>query len=183
MGVFFVLSDEIIGILFGQKWMPAASIFRGLSFLGAVQSIAVFAGSIFNSQGKTGLAFRIGLFTKPLMITGILLGLFTKGIPGLIAGYTLTGLIAFTVESHYISGLFGKKFTDLIRAVYKEMLLSLAVVAAVYYLNEWLSLEAWQKIVVSLSVGGGLYLGFNALWKTVGYVYVLNRIKKWRDAS
>ncbi len=99
----YFFANEVVLILFGNQWLDVIPIIKALCFLGSIQSIGTLSGSIYNSQGKTHLQFKVGLFSKIVMSSGIIYGLLSSGIFGLIFYYTLTSVFIFFVELFFIT--------------------------------------------------------------------------------
>src|SRR5690606_13722706 len=124
MGFLYIVSKEFIVLLYGNNWIESVPIFQGLCFLGAIQSIGVYSGIIFSSQGKTYLQFKVGLFLKPLMILGITGGLYWQGIHGMIIGYTLMSTSGFFIESYFVTNVLNQKLYKILQSFYKEAIIS-----------------------------------------------------------
>lgn len=177
MAAMFVLGDEIIMIVYGKNWMESVPIFKGLCFLGAIQSIGTFCGSIFSSQGKTLLQFKMGLFTKTIMISGIVGGLYLGGISGLIIGYTITSCICFIIESFFVMLVLEQKFLLFFTAFIKELLITLFVFGIVYILKAKISLDGLFLNILLVTILGGLfYISLSFLLKTQGILFIKEKI-------
>jgi len=177
MGGLFLWAKDIILLLYGPNWLPAAQMFKGLAFLGAVQSIGVYVGSIFNSQGKTKLQFKIGLFLKPLMIAGILIGLYVNGIMGLIYGYTISSTIAYFVESHYLAKILEQNFIDIIKYFYKESLATIISLGTIFTLNNTLSLNADIRLkILLILIYVLIYLILSYLFNSLAFNLIKSKI-------
>lgn len=184
MGYLFLMGDEIIYLLYGEEWSRSADIFKGLCFLGAIQSIGVFGGSIFSSQGRTFLQFKIGLVVKPLMLFGIIAGLYLGDINGLIIGYTLTSSFGFFIESFYVAKILGQKLRSFVGAIYKEFLITFLTLAICYFVSNSLSFSYdIFKMVFNGILGVILYGSLAYALKLSGFKFFkikLDEIKKNR---
>jgi len=158
MGFLFLFSNEIILLLYGEKWLPMVPIFKGLSFLGAIQSIGTYSGSIFTSQGKTQLQFKIGMIVKLFMISGILLGLFFNGIIGLIIGYTITSSIAFFIETYYVTKILNVSLKEFLKYIYKEIFLSIGLTALFFILFKIYDFSLFQRFFLTIILGGIVFI-------------------------
>ncbi len=100
-----LLAEPLILIVYGPQWHAAVPIFQVLSLLGMLQAIAALSGDIYLSQGKTALMFKVGLVSKGCMIIGIVSGLFSAGLMGMVYGYCITSMLAFFLETYYLGRL------------------------------------------------------------------------------
>jgi O-antigen/teichoic acid export membrane protein len=54
-----LLAPEIVGVAYGQKWLPMIGALQILSMLGAARAIGVVGGSMFNAIGKPNVSFYV----------------------------------------------------------------------------------------------------------------------------
>jgi len=172
MAVLYIFGGEIILFMYGKDWVESISIFKGLCFLGAIQSLGVYCGSIFSSQGRTYLQFKLGLFLKPLMISGIVFGLYWNGIDGLIIGYTLTSCIAFGIESFFITKILDQKPIEMLKSFYKEFLITSVLMIGFLIVEKYFALHIILKMLTILLIGGSLYFFLSMKLKVRGVLFV-----------
>jgi O-antigen/teichoic acid export membrane protein len=183
MGILYLFADEIIVVLYGKNWLPTATILKGLCFLGAIQSIGTYSGSVFSSQGKTYLQFKIGLFLKPLMILGIVIGLYTNGISGVVYGYTFTSCTAFFVESFFLTIILNQKITLFFKGIYKEFLITICTLVFVLLIKKnihWIN-PFCGFLLVSL-IGGIIYFLLTSVFKVYGILFIKEKINGFKKS-
>lgn len=76
----FFASDEIIRLLFGEKWIPAVPCFKFMSISIWAQIITSSSGSIFQSLGNSKMLFISGTLNAVLTVISIILGLIEGNI-------------------------------------------------------------------------------------------------------
>lgn len=118
----YFFAREIVLLLFGSQWLEVIPIIKALCFLGSIQSIGTLAGSIYNSQGKTLLQFKVGLFSKTIMSTGIIYGLSKGGVLDMIFYYTITSSLIFFVELYFVTKILNSSIITLIDELKGELL-------------------------------------------------------------
>lgn len=176
MAMMFLLGREIILLIYGSAWEASVPIFKALCFLGAFQSLGTYCGSIFSSQGKTMLQFKIGLILKPVMISGIVIGLYAGGIMGMIYGYTITSAIVFLIESFFVTLILDKKFFQFFDAFKYEVLATILVFVPLYFIKE--SIGTMDILVNILGIGGTGLAAFaliSYIFKLEGYLLIKNK--------
>lgn len=82
-------AHEVIGLFFGERWLPVAPIFAWLGIAGFSQVVTTTNGWIFICQGRTKEMFRTGIFTAATTIASFIVGL-QWGVVGLAAAYAIT---------------------------------------------------------------------------------------------
>ncbi|PBJ13875.1 MOP flippase family protein [Flavobacterium sp. ACN6] len=177
MGMLYLFGDEIILLLYGEKWIGTIPILKNLCFLGAIQSIGVYCGSIFSSQGQTYLQFRVGLITKPVMILGIVIGLYYNGIMGVIFGYTLTSCLAFFIESFFLARILHQKTYQIFKGFYKEFIITSGLLFISFLVKKSL-IEYNMFLVFSIVLFAGIaiYIGLALFFRLYGAIFLKEKI-------
>ncbi|PRD44712.1 lipopolysaccharide biosynthesis protein [Phyllobacterium phragmitis] len=85
-------SEQVIGILFGQRWLPVAPIFAWLGLAGLIQPISSTTGWIFICQGRTKTMFRWGIYSSLTTVLAFAVGL-QWGAVGVAAAYAISGYV------------------------------------------------------------------------------------------
>lgn len=87
----FLLSDDFVHIVLGDKWAGVIPILKNLSFAAAVQAICT-VGYVFNAKGKTKELFSMNLVINSLLVVSIVLGI-PYGIESVALFYTVASII------------------------------------------------------------------------------------------
>ncbi len=158
----FIMSQEIVIILFGRDWIMAAPIVQILSVYGALRSIGSPVGSLLLAKGKASWGFwwNTGLFFyRPL-------GLWISSQWGLIGiSWGLVFLSASVmIPSWYflVRPLCGAAFIEYYKEIFIPM--SIAVVAGIMaYLSIYFLESTLLKFGISILVGSMAVMGLNYL--------------------
>jgi PST family polysaccharide transporter len=97
-----IVAGEAVPVLFGEHWTAAVPVARILAVAGGAQALGVTVGWIYQSQGRSDLMFRWGVFAALVALIGIVAGL-RWCIVGVAAGYTVA-IVLLTPVSHFIAG-------------------------------------------------------------------------------
>lgn len=174
-----LFAETAILIVYGKQWLPVVPVFRVLCFLGALQSVGTLTGSIFSSQGKTLLSFKVGMIVKPLLIAGIVVGLLWKDLMGMVWGYAITSTIAFFFEIYFVAKVLGKKVSDILLCFWKEALAVLLSIIAVVSIRSGLFITNEVKPVetaILVAVFALVYTGCCIYLKTYSVKFIKERI-------
>lgn len=158
MTYLYIMGEEVILILLGKQWLESVPIFKILCFLGMIQSIGTLIGNIFISQGKTSLLFRIGLVSRAMMITGIIVGLYMGGVKGVALGYLLSSSTAFILETYFVGRILKTSvfriFWNLANTFFCTLFMGLAIYSASLFMPNVLLV----RIIISTLVAALAYL-------------------------
>lgn len=168
MVVLGVYARECILIVYGHQWMEVVPLFRILCFLGAAQSMASIAGPVYYATGKTGLLFKVGLISKTLMITGIVLGLYWGQLKGMVWGYVFSSSVASVIEAYFVSRILIQTlksyFKNILAEIFAAFVLLMILGFAHFLFNSSGSILSYSFII---------FHSFAILFAFLCYVYVL----------
>jgi PST family polysaccharide transporter len=85
-------AGPVVGLLFGEKWLPVAPIFAWLGIASLIQPIGSTTGWIFICQGKTKAMFHWGIYSSVTTVLAFIVGL-KWGAIGVAAAYAISGYV------------------------------------------------------------------------------------------
>ena len=174
----YFFANEIVLILFGDQWLDVIPMIKALCFLGSLQSIGTLSGSIYNSQGKTILQFKVGLFSKVIMSTGIIYGILKGGVLDMIFYYTITSSLMFFVELYFITKILNNSIITLIDELKKELLVIGVYLVSMMLLFSIVNTDSLvNKILIQLS-SVTLFLLLSMKLELFAFQLVKNYLKK-----
>ncbi len=92
-----VYSQEIIYLVLGPQWAPAANLFRILAFAAILQPIGSATGWLFTSLNRADVMARWGLISGPCFVLSFIIGL-PWGAAGVATSYSIVGwLLSYTL--------------------------------------------------------------------------------------
>lgn len=158
-GIFAVSENFVLGVL-GEQWIEMVPLLQVLCLAGIARSIVTVTGSIYLSQGRAKLQFKVNLFTRPIALSGVLIGLLwgVKGIViGMVAATWINSLITLAVAGRLIDlGLF-QLVATFGRTAAAAVFMAVGIMLLDSALQDFGSLAVFFIQVVA---GAGLYLVF-----------------------
>ena len=97
MLLFFFCSEEIMLIMFGNNWLPAAACLKCLSICMWTQMMSSVPGTFFMGMERTDQMFKCGIINLSLIIISIMLGVYFESI------YTLAFFIGISYNIIFLS--------------------------------------------------------------------------------
>ncbi|HEY0130708.1 MAG TPA: polysaccharide biosynthesis C-terminal domain-containing protein, partial [Allosphingosinicella sp.] len=167
------LSPEVIVVLFGAKWLPAAPILSILAIGGILFPLHAINLQMVLAQGRTRIYLRNEIAKKMIGVTCMLVGsLF--GIVGLAwsqVAYSLLAAIVNTRPSHVSLGYgLSKQLRDLSGI----FLATLAMAAGIVLLKTLLDLDPLPTLGICSLAGGLLYLLTGFLVRSASFADALS---------
>ena len=132
-GICLLASDEIISIIYGERWQLSAICFKCLSLGIATQMVTGSAGAIFQALGNTYLLFISSCINTFVTVLFIIYGVIEgKNIETISLCVGLAYIIHFFVAFYLLfKKVFGKKMSTIIKDIWREIVIVLVVVLAV----------------------------------------------------
>ena len=171
LGLLVVADHFVLGV-FGPKWTGVTEILRILCVVGLLQSVTSTAGWIFQSQGRTDLMFRWGLFSGAITLAAFGIGILW-GVKGVAIAYALR-TVALTPPGFAIPGrLIGMRLSEVAGALGGTLACSVAMAGLLLALRGLLPAD----LTVHAALGLEIVLGVTCFAAIVLAV----RLEAWRD--
>lgn len=91
MTLLAVASSDIIRLVLGTEWLPAAAVLTVLALAGARETVFYVSGPLMKATGEVALLLRYEVLATVVQVAGIVVGL-RFGIVGVAVGYAAAGI-------------------------------------------------------------------------------------------
>lgn len=111
MGLAAVSAHELVAVVLGAEWLPAATLLTVLAVAGARETVLYATGPLMKATGHVKLLVRYELLATVLQVGAIVIGL-RWGTLGVAAGYTLAGFVlapVLLVVQQRLAGVTGRQ--------------------------------------------------------------------------
>lgn len=166
-GVFYVIGQDIIITLFGEKWMPSVAIFQILIISACNYPLSSMMLNAFMSKGLSKQNFYIGLFRKGIRIIPLYLAYAYGIIPFAISVVVVSYFLTIT------NAIFLNKYTGLSLGLhFRKIFEGVTPLVLIILIYEIINPE---QIILRLTLALFfilIYFLFNHLIKTEGYVFI-----------
>lgn len=155
-----VLAPDLIPAIFGDKWAPSVPILQVLAFIGILESVQTFNGSIMRASGKPSWQFGIMLLTSVGSVIGFLIavrwGIVAVAASFVIAGYLFAPLSYLAVRSLIQIDL--RTYTRQFVAPLAASLVMIMVVVALRNVLDRYGLNLYLLLSLCIAAGGLTYM-------------------------
>jgi teichuronic acid exporter len=163
MGVFVLLADPIISILFTVEWKPTIVILQWLCLARVLYPIHAINMNILKALGRSDLFLKVDLFKLPFFLIVLFITI-PYGIKVMVMGQVVFSLIEMVINS-YIPGLKLKYgFIAQVKDMFLPFLISVISSTATYFVTQQI-LNNFFKIGVGIVLMTFLYLSLSRLFK------------------
>lgn len=158
------VADNLILVLFGNKWAEVIPIIRILAFVGVLQTLANPTGWIYTSQGKTNWMFWWGIFGSGSIIIAIVIGVLFGSIHSVAIAYLSINLILVYPVVAIPGKLINMKFIEVFKKVFPILLVSVIMAVIVYFLGIILPSQIARSLILLIQIGIGAMIYIMIMW-------------------
>ena len=107
MAFLIVAAREVVALVYGSQWLPAAPLFQILCLAGLGQAVYNATGQVFIATGRTDRLFRAGLALALLLAVAFVLGVLygPQGVAAAYAAAFTIALVPFLLYAYRTIGL------------------------------------------------------------------------------
>jgi PST family polysaccharide transporter len=134
-GLLAVVGQDLIVVLVGEKWADAGTLLAILALRGMPHSIERTLGWLHVSAGRTDRWMKWGLLSVAVHCVAVLIGS-PFGVKGIVLSYVVCTYILFVPAISYAGRPLGIGSRDVVNAVGRPMVASLAAVAGTFLLSQ-----------------------------------------------
>lgn len=172
MGGLAILSEEFVLTAFGKNWVEMIPLVSVLSILGASQSILSLNGVIYNSLGKSYIAFRVSLVFGLLNVIGFYVGIKLNGLMGLVYIYTIIGVLGAIPNFYFAGRLINVSIFEMFKNLSNSFFLTIFMMLIIYFSKIYLSslnLLPVANLIILTVLGAVAYISISILVKSQEY--------------
>jgi len=175
IGASYLISEELIVLVFGDKWLPSVAIFKILILSGFSYPIGSLMVSVLSSRGKSKAFLRLEIYKKMVGSVNLLV-LYFFGID-----IFLYGLIIQAVINNYFNILFAAREIKLgcmifVKPIIIQVCIAITGVVLTTLMTSNMELTDIPMLMIKGSIFILLYILMNILFKTNSFQYVREQV-------
>lgn len=155
------LAPELVPAIFGDKWAPSIPVMQVLAFIGILQSVMFFNGSVMRASGKPSWEFGLMLLNAIFSVIGFLFAV-NYGIVAVAASFVIVGYLLAPLSYAAVRRLIQIQFGAYLRQYAAPLFASLLMVMGIMALKHVINIR-----------GANLYLQLSLYVLTGGLIYLL----------
>jgi O-antigen/teichoic acid export membrane protein len=153
-----VLAEDIVNVVYGPKWLAAATVIPILCVFGALRAISSISGYVFNAIGRPDVPFYLNL-AKLLVIAAVIVPVTSRyGVVGAALAVTVPSAIQLPIGFAVLSRTLQLPIARIVGAISPAVVPSLLMGLALFALDQWRPLGSVQSLALTIAGGGLLYL-------------------------
>jgi teichuronic acid exporter len=178
VGFLYLISEEMISVLFTAKWLPSVVYFKIMLLSGFVYPLSALLVNVLTSSGNSKGFLRLTLLKETLVVINLLVG-FHFGLLHFLYGYTIYSVIALILNFHFASKEMKTNTWLFSRVTLEYLLITLLSVGLMMFIFRiFLVLNPYFKIFEGLIGFSLIYLILNILAKSQGLLILRDEMLK-----
>lgn len=175
LGGLFLVSEDLIVLLFGDKWMPSVLIFKILVLSGFVRPVGALLMNILMSRGKSKIILKMAVYK---VLVGLLnfVVLYLWGIEAFLYGLIVVGLWDLILNIYFASSEIKLSFMTFFKPFAVQSSIAITAVIFTDMMTESIDFLHFIMIIMKGSIFTFTYFLINYLFKTDSFNYFLEQI-------
>ncbi len=176
LGMMYLISEELIVLLFTEKWLPSVEYFKILLLSGFATPVSALLVNILSSRGNSRAFLRLEIYKKTLLGINLYVG-FLWGIQGYLYGMVVVSILSVSLNILFASREIKLPFFVFAKPILTQMIISIIAVWIVMLLIKEIEMYLIMLILIKIIVFAIMYFSINKFLKTSSYIYTLDQIK------
>lgn len=175
LGGLYLISEELIVILFSEKWLPSVIYFKILVLSGFAYPISAVLVNVLSSRGKSKVFLQLEVYKK-IIVSVNLVALYIFGIQIYLYGLIVTSVLGVLLNILFASNEIKLPFTSFIKPILVQASITTLAVVLTSFFTEKVVLIDVMTLMIKGSMFTALYVLMNYFLKTSSFNYFLKQI-------
>jgi O-antigen/teichoic acid export membrane protein len=169
-----LVAPDVVLVLMGAKWLPAAPLLEILAFAGIFRSLTSGAQFLFIAVGQPQISAKLAMLRFALLIPLVISGLSIAGAAGAAWAMLATAAVMFAVNLGFVTRALGLAPTAFLGVTHRPLIAVLAMMGTVWSLDAMLlpgpeAIGALPHLAAAALTGAAVYVGtLLATWMLAG---------------
>jgi len=176
LGGLYLVSKELIVLLYGIKWLPSVYYFKILALSGFAYPISTILVNVLSSRGKSKEFLKLEIYKKMVFLVSISV-LYLYGIDAFLYALVIQAFInAILLNIFYASKEIRLSFFTLFKPILIQMIIAIVSVFIVVEINEYNNFSDFMILIIKGIEYIILYIILNKIFNTNAYAYIQNEL-------
>jgi len=175
LGGLYLLSEELIVFLFGEKWLPSVNFFQILVFSGFAYPISALLVNILSSRGNSKAFLHLEIYKKTLVSINFCV-LFFEGIESYLYGLIITAILGVSLNIFFASREIKLSFFKFFEPIIDQAIIVTFSIISTLYLLTLFKLSSEFIFFIKGSFFTIVYFLFSYVLKTSSFNYFSDQL-------
>lgn len=175
LGGLYLISEELIVLLFSNKWLPSVDFFKILVLSGFSLPIGALLVNVLSSRGNSKAFLRLEIYKKAIISINFFV-LYFLGIDSFLYGLIAVSIFTVLLNIFFASREISLPFHLFVKPIITQMCISIVAVFVTMFIIQNIEFIDIIALVIKGALFTFLYVLFNYILKTSSFEYVLEQI-------
>lgn len=175
LGGLYLISEELIVLLFSEKWLPSVEIFKILILSGFGYPISALLVNILSSRGNSKAFLRLEIYKKMISTINFVV-LYYWGINVFLYGLIVTSILSVALNILFASHEVKLSFLSFVKPIIVQMGITIIAVILTVFITKNIESMDIIMIIIKGSAFTLLYVLLNYMMKTSSFEYFLDQL-------
>jgi len=176
-GILYLISQELIVLLFTEKWLPSVVYFQILVMSGFAYPVSSLLVNILSSRGNSKAFLRLEIYKKIIQSINLIM-VFYWGIIGYLYGLLAVSVLGVALNIAFAAKEIKLSFSAFAKPLLLQALITIITVGIVVIVTNKLVLSGIVMILIKTAIFSLIYLLINKLLGTSSLEYVIQQFKQ-----
>ncbi len=176
LGIMYLISEELIVLLFTEKWLPSVEYFKILVLSGFGYPVSALLVNVLSSRGNSRMFLKLEIYKKILLSINLYIG-FLWGIEGYLYGFVVVTVLAVSLNILFASREIKLSFLVFVKPVIVQMTIAIISVGMVVLLTKEIETFDIIMLLIKSIIFIIIYFSINKFLKISSFNYTMDQIK------
>lgn len=174
LGGLYLISEELIILLFSDKWLPSVSFFKILVLSGFAYPISALLVNVLSSRGNSKAFLRLEIYKKLIASVNFMV-LYFWGIEAFLYGLVVQATLGVSLNILFASREIILPFFSFVQPIVTQMAIAIVAVILTLFIIQNIELLGILMLMIKGSLFTLLYVLSNYILKTNSFEYFLEQ--------
>ncbi len=175
LGGLYLISEELIVLLFGVKWLASVHYFKILALSGFAYPVSALLVNVLSSRRNSKAFLRLEIYKKLIASVNFLV-LYFYGIDAFLYGLVVQAGLGVSLNITFASQEIALPFFKFAKPILTQAGIAVTTVLLTLFLTQNIELMAIIMLILKGSIFILFYVGLNYLLKTSSFEYFLEQV-------
>ncbi len=175
LGGLYLVSEELIVLLFGEKWLPSVEYFKILALAGYAYPVSALLVNVLSSRGNSKAFLRLEIYKKMIASLNFIV-LYYYGIDTFLYSVVISVIFSVSLNIVFVSREINLPFSRFAKPIVIQAGIAMLSVLLTIFIIKDLALVDIMMLIIKGLLFTSLYFGFNYLFKTSSLQYVSEQV-------
>lgn len=175
LGGLYLISEELIVLLFSNKWLPSVDFFKILVLSGFSLPIGALLVNVLSSRGNSKAFLRLEIYKKTIISINFFV-LYFIGIDSFLYGLIAVSVFTVLLNIVFASREISLPFYLFVKPIITQMSISIIAVLLTMLIIQNIDFIDILMLIIKGALFTFLYILLNYMIKTSSFIYVLEQL-------